>query len=158
MLFRSHLVLSTLHTNDSPSTLTRLMNMGIEGFLIASSVNAIVAQRLARKLCPICKRPAKLDQDTLKRLGIDKDAAKDFDSYEPVGCKECNNTGYKGRTGIYEVLVMTPEMQEVVIREGTVMEIQKKAIEQGMQTMRQGAINKLKEGSIPIQEVFRVTV
>jgi type IV pilus assembly protein PilB len=153
-----HLVLSTLHTNDSPSTLTRLMNMGIEGFLIASSVNAIVAQRLARKLCPICKRPAKLDQDTLKRLGIDKDEAKDFDSYEPVGCKECNNTGYKGRTGIYEVLVMTPEMQEVVISEGTVMEIQKKAMEQGMQTMRQGAINKLKEGSIPIQEVFRVTV
>lgn len=153
-----HLVLSTLHTNDSPSTLTRLMNMGIDGFLIASSVNAIVAQRLARKLCPFCKQPVELDKPTLQRLGLAEDEGKNIDSYEPVGCKECNNTGYKGRTGIYEVLVMTPEMQEVVIREGSVIEIQNIAIEQGMQTMREGAINKLKEGNIPIQEVFRVTV
>jgi type IV pilus assembly protein PilB len=152
-----HLVLSTLHTNDAPSTLTRLLNMGVDHFLVASAVNTIVAQRLVRKLCPFCKRKAQLGSDELVELGLEEREAAGSETFEPVGCAECNGTGYKGRSGIYEVLTMTPELQEMVLARATVMEIRKTAIEQGMITMRRSALNKLTTGMTSVQEVIRAT-
>jgi len=156
-----HLVLSTLHTNDAPSTLTRLLNMGIDNFLVASSVNAIVAQRLLRKLCPFCKRKMtdeERDINQLMALGLTKEEAEKGDFHVPVGCDECNNTGHKGRAGAYEVLVNTDEMQELILKGGTDNEIKKLAIEQGMLTMRRSALTKLMNGMTSIQEVLRNTV
>lgn len=153
-----HLVLSTLHTNDAPSTLTRLLNMGVDGFLVASSVNVIVAQRLVRKICPFCRRQIDPDRDMLARLGMSPGDMAEATFYEPVGCSECNDSGYKGRIGVYEVLEMTPEMQEFVLEGKTVLEIRELAIRQGMITLRESALNKLRCGITSIQEVMRVTV
>ncbi len=153
-----HLVLSTLHTNDAPSTLTRLLNMGVDGFLVASSVNVIVAQRLVRKICPFCRRQIEPDNEILSRLGMSADDMVDAAVYEPVGCSECNESGYKGRCGVYEVLEMTPEMQELVLEGRSVLEIRDLAIEQGMMTLRDSALYKLKHGITSVQEVMRVTV
>jgi type IV pilus assembly protein PilB len=153
-----HLVLSTLHTNDAPSTLTRLLNMGVDGFLVASSVNVIVAQRLVRKICPFCRREIEPDREMLSRLGMSDDDMVDATIYEPVGCSECNESGYKGRCGVYEVLEMTSEMQELVLEGRSVLEIRNLAIEQGMMTLRDSALYKLKHGITSVQEVMRVTV
>jgi type IV pilus assembly protein PilB len=153
-----HLVLSTLHTNDAPSTLTRLLNMGVDGFLVASSVNVIVAQRLVRKVCPFCRRQIEPDREMLSRLGMTDEDMAEATIYEPVGCSECSESGYKGRCGVYEVLEMTPEMQELVLEGRSVLEIRKLAIKQGMMTLRESALYKLKHGITSIQEVMRVTV
>jgi type IV pilus assembly protein PilB len=153
-----HLVLSTLHTNDAPSTLTRLLNMGVDGFLVASSVNVIVAQRLVRKMCPFCRREIEPDREMLSRLGMSAEDMVDATIYEPVGCSECNESGYKGRCGVYEVLEMTSEMQELVLEGRSVLEIRNLAIEQGMMTLRDSALYKLKHGITSVQEVMRVTV
>jgi type IV pilus assembly protein PilB len=153
-----HLVLSTLHTNDAPSTLTRLLDMGVDNFLIASSVNAIVAQRLLRKLCPQCKRRAEKDVDMLLKMGMHEEEVEQVDIYEPVGCDECHHSGYKGRTGVCEVLTVTPEMQELILKGATVLEIKNLAIEQGMMTMRQSGLKKLAQGIVSVQEVLRATV
>ena len=153
-----HLVLSTLHTNDAPSTLTRLLNMGVDGFLVASSVNVIVAQRLVRKMCPFCRRHTEKDEDLLLQMGMHPDAVRDAKIYEPGGCPECNGSGYKGRVGVYEVLEMTSEMQAFVLEGRTVLEIRDLAISQGMMTMRESALMKLQTGMTSIQEVLRVTV
>jgi type IV pilus assembly protein PilB len=152
-----HLVLSTLHTNDAPSTLTRLLNMGVDNFLVASSVNIIVAQRLVRKLCAFCRRNVPIDKDKLLELGLDEQEIGTAELNEPVGCNECNGTGYKGRSGIYEVLTMTPELQEMVLARATLPEIRKTAIEQGMITMRRSALNKLITGVTSVHEVLRAT-
>ncbi|MFP4071173.1 MAG: type IV-A pilus assembly ATPase PilB [Desulfovibrionales bacterium] len=152
-----HLVLSTLHTNDAPSTLTRLLNMGVDNFLVASSINTIVAQRLVRKLCVFCKRKAAVDPEILKRLGLSEREITDGEFFEPVGCTECNSTGYKGRSGIYEVLTVTPEIQEMVLAGATVLDIRKTAIAQGMITMRISALNKLMSGVTSVQEVLRTS-
>lgn len=153
-----HLVLSTLHTNDAPSTLTRLLNMGVDDFLVASSVNAIVAQRLVRRLCPVCRRRAEVDKDSLLKMGMSEKLAAEADVQEPVGCDECNRIGYKGRTGLYEVLVVTEEIQELLLRQATVLEIREKAIEQGMLTMRQSGLLKIARGDTSVEEVIRTTV
>jgi type IV pilus assembly protein PilB len=152
-----HLVLSTLHTNDAPSTLTRLLNMGVATFLVASSVNIIVAQRLVRKLCIFCKRKTQIDKEKLLGLGLEEQEIGTAELNEPVGCTECSGTGYKGRCGIYEVLTMTPKLQEMVLSEATVMEIRKMAVEQGMISMRRSALNKLITGVTSIHEVLKAT-
>ncbi len=153
-----HLVLSTLHTNDAPSTLTRLLNMGVDGFLVASSVNVIVAQRLVRKLCPFCRRRIEKDEALLRQMGMQPHAVQEAVIYEPGGCPECNGSGYKGRVGVYEVLEMTSEMQELVLEGSSVLEIRELAMRQGMMTMRESALAKLQVGMTSIQEVLRVTV
>ncbi|NCC23889.1 MAG: type IV-A pilus assembly ATPase PilB [Deltaproteobacteria bacterium] len=153
-----HLVLSTLHTNDAPSTLTRLLNMGVDGFLVASSVNAIVAQRLIRKLCAFCKRKVDMDPEFLVGLGFTPEEARTVEIFEPVGCPECNNVGYKGRSGLYEVLTVTEEIQELILRQATVLEIRDTALSQGMLTMRQSGLTKLANGMTSVQEILRVTV
>ncbi|ACV68391.1 type IV-A pilus assembly ATPase PilB [Desulfohalobium retbaense] len=152
-----HLVLSTLHTNDAPRTLTRLMNMGVEEYLIASSVNAIVAQRLVRKLCPFCKQDTELSQPVLDALGIDPATWDDSQVCAPRGCPKCNNTGYKGRIGLYEVLEVTETMQELILQRASVPHIHALAIEEGMLTMRQSGIEKIRQGITSAQEVLKVT-
>jgi len=151
-----HLVLSTLHTNDAPSTITRLLNMGVEPFLVTASLNAIVAQRLLRKVCQECKTPKKIPQKMLVDLGMSPEEASGVTVYEGKGCDKCNK-GYKGRIAIYEVLVMHDELKEMVLNGASAMEIKKEAIRLGMNTLRRSALNKLKEGTSSIEEVIRVT-
>ena len=153
-----HLVLSTLHTNDAPSTITRLMNMGVEGFLLSSGISGILAQRLARKLCPACKRQTERPPAAMQSLTASfGDEAQDFAVWEPVGCPDCHHSGYKGRIGIYEMLMITPEIQELIVQGATTQEIRNTAVQQGMHTLRHNALNKLKAGILSCQEVFRVT-
>ncbi len=153
-----HLVLSTLHTNDAASAVTRLINMGIEPFLVATSVVAIVAQRLVRRLCNKCKEPADVPPQVLIELGFTPEEAKNVTVYKPVGCKHCNNTGYKGRIGLFEVLEVTEEIQELILSGASSAEIRRKAIEQGMITLRRSGLEKIKQGITSIEEVVRETV
>ncbi len=153
-----HLVLSTLHTNDAPSTIARMINMGVEKFLLASAINGIMAQRLVRKLCPMCKREARKDEKLLKKLGLSEDEIEFSTIYEPVGCSNCNYTGYKGRVGIYELLLNTPEIQDVILKNATYPEIKELAITQGMLTLRKSALVKLMDGVTSVNEVIRVTI
>jgi type IV pilus assembly protein PilB len=132
--------------------------MGVDDFLVASSVNAIVAQRLVRKLCPACKRKTRLDEKTLINLGFFADQAGEIELYEPVGCPECTNSGYKGRTGLYEVLTVTEEIQELILKKAGVLKIREVALSQGMKTMRQSGLVKLAAGVTSLSEVLRVTV
>jgi type IV pilus assembly protein PilB len=150
-----HLVLSTLHTNDAPSALTRLTEMGIEPFLTASAVTSVVAQRLVRLLCSSCKQRAMLDAESLRASGF----AADFDveAYEPKGCARCGGTGYKGRLGIYEVMGLSDEIRELTIRRSSADEIGNVAIEQGMRPLRADGLEKVKQGLTSISEVSRVT-
>ena len=152
-----HLVLSTLHTNDAPSAITRLIDMGIEPYLVASSLNLVVAQRLMRKICSNCKVPTEVHPEALREIGLDPEKVKDWTFYKGKGCSECNGTGYKGRIGIYEVLTISPEIREMILNKAPLDEIKKKAIEQGMITLRQAAILKLKRGLTTVDEVLRVT-
>ncbi len=153
-----HLVLSTVHTNDAPSALTRLLNMGVENYLLASAVNGVLAQRLLRTLCPHCKKKG-IEEDylALQELKISREDLRDNEIYRPVGCPKCNYTGYKGRTGIYEMLVVTPEIQEVIFKGANLSEIKSMARSQGMQPMRQAALSKWKSGLVSLEEVIRVT-
>ncbi len=152
-----HLVLSTLHTNDAPSTVTRLINMGIEPFLIASSLNLVLAQRLVRKLCDQCKVLDDVPPDVLLDLGVPEKEIDDFKCYRPRGCNACNNTGYRGRVALYEVMPMYEELQELVLVGASSAEIKKEAIRLGMKTLRQSGINKVKAGITSIDEVVRTT-
>lgn len=151
-----HLVLSTLHTNDAPSTVDRLANMGVEPFLLASALNGIMAQRLVRCLCPDCKEPYVPDEHLCQRLGLEPEKIAQGQFCRPVGCAECNNTGYKGRTGLYELMLITPELQDLILQRATSMELAHKALEQGMITMRRSALIKLQKGIISVQELLRV--
>ncbi len=153
-----HLVLSTLHTNDAPSTIARMINMGVEKFLLASAINGIMAQRLVRKLCPMCKREAEKDEKLLKRLGMTEEEIATHTIYEPVGCSNCNHTGYKGRLGVYELLLNSPEIQELILKDATYQEIKEMAISQGMLTLRRSALVKLMAGLTSVKEVMRVTI
>lgn len=153
-----HLVLSTLHTNDAPSTITRLLNMGIEPFLVASSVNLIAAQRLARMICEYCRQPVQVSPQMLLNLGVTPEEISDFVCYKGTGCPRCNNTGYKGRIGIYEVLPMREEIRELTLQGASAMEIKKEAMRIGMKTLRQAALTKLKEGITTVEEVLKSTV
>ncbi len=153
-----HMVLSTLHTNDAPSTINRLLNMGIEPFLVASSVNAILAQRLARRVCPECKEQ---DAETLKEAmvaaGLSEEEARATKPMKGRGCNNCSNTGYRGRVALYEVMRVGEELKEFILNGASATEIKREAIRLGMTTLRRSALNKFKEGVTTLSEVHRVS-
>jgi len=152
-----HLVLSTLHTNDAPTTLTRMRNMGIAPFNIASSVILITAQRLARRLCPNCKAPADIPRETLLQAGFQEDQVDgSWTPYRPVGCSMCNN-GYKGRVGIYQVMPITEEIQRIILRDGSALEIAAQAQSEGVRSLRQSGLYKVKLGMTSVEEVLGCT-
>jgi type IV pilus assembly protein PilB len=153
-----HLVLSTVHTNDAPGTVTRLIDMGIEPFLISSAVILILAQRLIRKTCTECREPIKVHPQLLIDLGVPPDEAKSFTVYKGKGCTICNGTGYKGRLGLYEVMTMKEEIKELVLARASASEIKKEAIRLGMKTLRQSGVTKVKSGMTTIEEVLRSTM
>ncbi len=153
-----HLVLSTVHTNDAPGTINRLIDMGIEPFLISSAVILILAQRLIRKTCMDCREPVKVHPQLLIDLGIPPDEVRSFQVYKGKGCSICNNTGYKGRLGLYEVMPMKEELKELVLSRASNSEIKKEAIRMGMKTLRQSGITKIKDGVTTIEEVLRSTI
>ncbi len=152
-----HLVLSTLHTNDAPSTVSRLLNMGIEPFLVASSVNMIGAQRLLRKLCVDCKAPVTIPREQLIELGIPPEEIDEVKPMRGAGCRTCNNTGYKGRIAVYEIMIFNEELKEFVLNGASTLELKREAIRQGMKTLRMSALTKFREGMTSMEEVVRVT-
>jgi type IV pilus assembly protein PilB len=150
-----HMMLSTLHTNDAPGAITRLTKMGIESFLIASSVDCVVAQRLARKLCSHCKRRAVIPVQALSEAGLR--AATELEGYEPVGCARCNNSGYKGRVGLYSVMKMSENIKEMTVSQASEADIASLAREEGMCTLREDGVEKVRGGFTSLEEVLRVT-
>jgi type IV pilus assembly protein PilB len=153
-----HMVLSTLHTNDAPSTVNRLLNMGIEPFLVASSVNCIVAQRLARKVCEECKEPHReVTTEELVSVGLSEEQARSATPVKGAGCSTCSDTGFKGRIAIYEVMELTEELKEFVLNGASAVELKREAIRGGMLTLRKSALNKLLEGTTTLSEVYRVS-
>ena len=153
-----HLVLSTLHTNDAPSTINRLMNMGIEPFLVASSVNLICAQRLVRRICTHCKGDNPHPPQALVEAGFTPDEAKKVMPKKGSGCDKCNNTGYKGRVGLYEVMEIGEELRELILVGASGLELRRKAVDEGMITLRRSGLHKVIEGVTTIEEVARETV
>jgi type IV pilus assembly protein PilB len=153
-----HLVLSTLHTNDAPSTINRLMNMGIEPFLVATATQLIAAQRLVRRICANCKEIVDMTPQAIANLGYRKDEVGTFSVYKGRGCDKCNNTGYKGRVGLIEVMVIDDDIRDLILAGGTAVDIKKKAIENGMITLRRSGLVKIKEGITTVEEVVRETV
>ena len=153
-----HLVLSTLHTNDAPSTISRLVNMGIEPFLVATSVNLIQAQRLIRRICKDCKEETHVAKDVLTCIGFTEQEASELKVYKGRGCDTCLNTGYKGRVGLYEVMEVTDDLRELIIIGASAIELRKKAIETGMITLRESGLFKIREGITTIEEVVKETV
>jgi type IV pilus assembly protein PilB len=153
-----HLVLSTLHTNDAPSTISRLMNMGIEPFLVATSVNLICAQRLVRRICGSCKEELEVPHQALIDAGYTTEEAKTTKIYHGKGCTTCNKRGYKGRTGLYEVMEINDELRELILVGASALELKKKAIEQGMITLRRSGLIKVALGQTTMEEVLRETV
>ena len=152
-----HLVLSTLHTNDAPSTLTRMRNMGIAPFNIASSVILITAQRLARRLCPQCKQPHDIPQEALLEAGYDESQLDgSWVAYKPVGCSACNN-GYKGRVGIYQVMPISEEIQHIILRDGSSLDIAAQAKREGVKSLRESGLDKVRSGLTSLEEVLAVT-
>ncbi len=152
-----HLVLSTLHTNDAPSTVTRMIDMGIEPFNVASAVNLIVAQRLVRRICSDCKGEHEYDPDELAAMGIDEDEAAALTFFKGAGCDVCASSGYKGRQGLYEVMAMTPELRRLVLRGGSTAELQEQAVKDGMLTLRMDGMLKVKKGITTLEEVVKET-
>jgi type IV pilus assembly protein PilB len=153
-----HLVLSTVHTNDAPATLTRLANMGVAAFNIASSVILITAQRLGRKLCPHCKKPEDIPPEALLQVGFgEEDLDGSWQAFAPVGCTECRNTGYKGRVGIYEVMPISDEMRQLIMRNGTALDIAELAQREGVRNLRQSGLLKVKQGVTSLEEIEAVT-
>jgi type IV pilus assembly protein PilB len=153
-----HLVLSTLHTNDAPSTINRLMNMGIEPFLVASSLNLVCAQRLVRRVCANCKAPEDLPPPALEQIGFSHEDARAVKAFKGRGCDKCNGTGYKGRVGLYEVMEITDELRELVLVGASALELRRKAIDEGMITLRGSGLRKIKDGVTSVEEVLRETV
>jgi type IV pilus assembly protein PilB len=153
-----HLVLSTLHTNDAPSTINRLMNMGIEPFLVASSLNLVCAQRLVRRVCVNCKVDDTHAPQALEQVGFTSADASSVVPKKGTGCEKCNKTGYKGRVGLYEVMEITDELRELILVGASALELRRKAIEEGMITLRGSGLRKIKEGVTTIEEVLRETV
>src|SRR5579864_3422862 len=153
-----HMVLSTLHTNDAPSTISRLMNMGIEPFLVATSVNLICAQRLVRRVCANCKEQLEVPEQALIDAGYTPEEAKKTKIYHGKGCSTCNKGGYKGRTGLYEVMEINDELRELILVGASALELKKKAIEQGMITLRRSGLIKSAAGQTTLEEVLRETV
>ncbi len=153
-----HLVLSTLHTNDAPSAITRLIDMGIEPFLVTSSVILVQAQRLMRKICEHCKEPVEIPDEALLEAGIPETKIGTFTCYTGKGCPFCNNTGYKGRTSVFEIMPYYEELKSLTLKRASGFELKKKAIELGMRTLRQNALLKVINGVTTLEEALRVTV
>jgi type IV pilus assembly protein PilB len=152
-----HLVFSTVHTNDAPSTIMRLVDMGIERYLIASSLVLILAQRLVRKICPHCKEKIDVPPNALKEIGFNEEEAKTISVYKGKGCEKCNNTGYKGRVAIYEVMPISDKIRDMILHEASMNEIKQQAIAEGMSTLRMSGLKKIKEGITTIEEVMNAT-
>jgi type IV pilus assembly protein PilB len=151
-------VLSTLHTNDAPSTVNRLLNMGIEPFLVASSVNCIVAQRLARRVCEECKeRDVESNRQALLDAGCSEEEAAKATLFRGRGCRTCSDTGYKGRIAVYEVMELAEALKEFVLNGASAMELKREAIRGGMATLRRCVLNKMLEGTTTLSEVLRVS-
>jgi general secretion pathway protein E len=152
-----HLVFSTLHTNDAPSAFTRLIDMGIEPFLVASSVEAIMAQRLVRTICPQCKTEQKVERSYLQKIGFPEGEIDTSKFWRGVGCEDCRQLGYQGRKGIYELLILNETIRPLILNRAPASTIAARAIEQGMRTLRTDGWNKVKAGETTIEEVLRVT-
>ena len=152
-----HLVLSTLHTNDAPSTINRLLNMGVEPFLVSSSVLLILAQRLARKICPECKEEEKVAPQGLVSIGFSKEDAETVKPTKGKGCGNCNKSGYRGRIALYEVMPVGEEIKELILEGASAGEIKKRAVSLGMKTLRMSGLQKIKEGVTSVEEIVRVT-
>lgn len=152
-----HLVLSTLHTNDAPQTISRLMNMGIPPFNIASSVSLIMAQRLARRLCQECKEEEKISREDLLKAGFREEELADLKTFRPKGCDNCNQSGYKGRQGLYQAMTISAEMQELILNNANAGELNEQAKKEGIGDLRRAGLNKVKEGVTSMEEVYRVT-
>jgi len=150
-----HLVLSTLHTNDAPSTVNRLLNMGVEPFLVASSVNVILAQRLARVICSHCKEPNPVSVDVLREMGW---AGEPFTPCRGAGCPNCGGTGFRGRIALYEVMTMSDGVREQILAGATALDLKRTAIQDGMKTLRQSGLEKVAQKMSTLEEVLRVTM
>jgi type IV pilus assembly protein PilB len=153
-----HLVLSTLHTNDAPSTINRLMNMGIEPFLVATSVNLICAQRLVRRICRECKEQIQMPTQALVDVGFTTEQAPQVTLFKGRGCAGCNNTGYRGRVGLYEVMEISEEIRELILSGASAMELRRRALEEGMYSLRHSGLAKIMDGVTTVEEVVRETV
>jgi type IV pilus assembly protein PilB len=153
-----HLVLSTLHTNDAPGTVSRLLNMGVEPFLVTASVNLILAQRLARKICAECKVETEVDPDALALAGFSDEQIKKATLFKGAGCRTCGDSGYKGRIALYEVMPMTDRLKEMVLQGASSAELKQQMISEGINTLRLSGINKILEGTTTLEEISRVTV
>jgi type IV pilus assembly protein PilB len=152
-----HLVLSTLHTNDAPSTITRMIDMGIEAFNVASAVNLVVAQRLVRRICKDCKEEVQYTDVELVALGTDLESLKRLKFMRGTGCETCSGTGYKGRAGLYEVMAMSPELRRMILRGASVADIQEQAVKEGMLTLRMDGMKKIERGVTTLEEVVKET-
>ena len=150
-----HLVLSTLHTNDAPSTVNRLLNMGIEPFLVASSVNLVMAQRLARVICSYCKEDHPVAPEVLREVGWQ---GKLFTPQHGAGCPNCGGTAYRGRIALYEVMPMSDEVREQILAGATALDLKRTAIQNGMKTLRQSGLSKVADGLTTLEEILRVTM
>jgi type IV pilus assembly protein PilB len=150
-----HLVLSTLHTNDAPTAITRLLEMGIEPFLVASAIDCVVAQRLARMLCSTCKKRALIPAQQLRDNGFA--STYDLEAYEPAGCGRCSNSGYKGRIGLFEVMTVTEDIRQLILERAAADQIAEVAVREGMRRLRDDGLEKVKLGRTSISEVARVT-
>ena len=154
-----HLVLSTLHTNDAPGSISRLLNMGIEPFLLATSLQLVCAQRLVRRICKNCKQETELPPlPALRDFGFEPEEIETLRLFRGTGCKVCNGSGYKGRVGLYEVMEITPEIKEAIIRNATSVELKRVAVENGMITLRRSGLQKVRDEMTTIEEVARETV
>jgi len=153
-----HLVLSTLHTNDAPSSINRLMNMGIEPFLVATSVHMVAAQRLVRRICSGCREPFEMPPAALVNIGFSEREVRTLKLFRGRGCERCNNTGYKGRVALYEVMAIGDQVRELILSGASALELRAQAVESGMITLRGSGLQKIRDGVTTVDEVVRETV
>jgi type IV pilus assembly protein PilB len=152
-----HLVFSTLHTNDAPSSINRLVDMGVPNYLVSSATRLIMAQRMTRKICQNCKREIQLTQEQIEALGVPENYTKGLKAYKADGCNDCNNTGLAGRTGIYEVMPISPAVERLILSNASDADIREQAMKEGMLTLRMAAVDKMHNGMISVEEVFATT-
>jgi len=153
-----HLVFSTLHTNDAAGSITRLLEMGVEDYLLASSLVVVMAQRLVRILCPLCKEETEIEAEFYHEMGLNKEGAKKIEVFRSVGCEECRGTGFRGRTGIYELMPISDNIKELILSRQSSSRIKKVALEEDMRTLREDGWSKVKQGITTVPEVLRVTM
>jgi len=153
-----HLVFSTLHTNDAPSAIPRLVDIGVQPFLVASSIRAIMAQRLVRRLCPNCKQPGNLNETDLRALRIDPGQLREAQVMQPTGCEQCRNTGYKGRMGIFEIFIIDDEVRHMINQRTPTTVLRQRARELGMRTLREDGVRKVLAGLTSAEEVISITI